>query len=425
MDACDAAAKEHFLARQPIVTAAGDLFGFELFFRTAGTGAAEQDDVEATAAVIANVLGELGIERALGQFLGFVNVTPLFLQTDLVEILDPQRIVLELPAATRITGPLVQRCAELARQGFAFAIEAGEGDLAAAAPLLRLARFVKIDSIRTAPERLAAVAGALKARSIRVVAEGVESAAALDRCRRAGCALFQGYHFAAPEMIAARRAVPAKAAMLRLLSLAYAGAPIGEIEAALKAQPSLGYNLLRLVNSAASGLRQPIGSLRQALLVVGHRQLQTWLQLLLYAGEHGKGDGHSPLLQTAAMRARLMELVARRARPGTTDLPDRAFMTGMLSLMDRLLGVTREGLLADLNVADDVRDALLRGAGVLADLLYLAQALERDDRPTIAALLARFPGLEVGRLLAEQLAAFMWANSLFREATLPMAARRG
>jgi EAL and modified HD-GYP domain-containing signal transduction protein len=106
-------------------------------------------------------------------------------------------------------------------------------------------------------------------------------------------------------------------------------------------------------------------------------------------------------------------------------LHDRAFMAGMLSLMDVLLGVSRAGLLEDLRVADDVRAALLQGTGVLGDLLALAAALERDDRDAVAATLAARPGLGLRELLADQLTAFEWANSLFDEVGSPRAARRG
>src|SRR5262245_2018182 len=424
MNAPETHAKDLFLARQPIVSPSGDLYGFELFFRAAHVDAAEyEDDVEATASVVANALGELGVHRTLGRFLGFVNVTALFVQTDLVEILDPDRIVLEIPAATRAGAALVKRCADLSARGYMFAIDGCEGDLSGVMPLLPYAKYVKVDSTKVTPERIAVLAKTLQARKIEVIAERIETAEAFARCRDAGCALFQGYHFAAPQVLTGRRAAPAKAAMLRLLSLVTRDAEIDEIEQALKQHPNLGYNLLRLVNSAAGGVSHNIGSLRQALLLLGRRQLQMWLQLLLYAGDNANRQ-QSPLLQTAAMRGRTMELAAQRLDPGARDLHDRAFMTGMLSLMDVLLGVTREGLVDELNVAEDVRGGLLHGHGVLGQLLGLAQTLERDDRAAVGVILAACPGLEVRGLLEAQVAAFEWANSLFEEAGSPRAGRR-
>jgi hypothetical protein len=67
-------------------------------------------------------------------------------------------------------------------------------------------------------------------------------------------------------------------------------ADTSEIENAFKHEPGLTLDLLRLTNSAASGLTTRITSLRHAIAVLGRRQLQRWLQLLIYANaDSGKG----------------------------------------------------------------------------------------------------------------------------------------
>lgn len=58
-------------------------------------------------------------------------------------------------------------------------------------------------------------------------------------------------------------------------------------------------NLLRLTNSVASGVRTRITSLRHAITVLGRRQLQRWLQLLLFAGQQRQAGANLLLLQLA------------------------------------------------------------------------------------------------------------------------------
>ena len=84
------------------------------------------------------------------------------------------------------------------------------------------------------------------------------------------------------------------------------------LESLFKREPGLSINLLRLANSAAVGARVQIDSLRHAITLLGRRQLQRWLQLLLYTDPSGITYA-TPLLQLAATRARLM--MARE--PGT------------------------------------------------------------------------------------------------------------
>lgn len=68
------------------------------------------------------------------------------------------------------------------------------------------------------------------------------------------------------------------------------------------------YNLLRLVNSVAVGARTRISNFSQAIAILGRRQLQRWLQLLIYANNLAEGNSWNPLMQLAATRGRLIEL---------------------------------------------------------------------------------------------------------------------
>ena len=102
--------------------------------------------------------------------------------------------------------------------------------------------------------------------------------------------------------------------LLKLLTLVTQDAESREIEAIFREEPKLSYNLLRLVNSVAVGAKTTITSFHQAIAVLGRRQLQRWLQLLIYANQHGQDDSPNPLLQQAALRGRQMELLSQIGR---------------------------------------------------------------------------------------------------------------
>ena len=105
--------------------------------------------------------------------------------------------------------------------------------------------------------------------NVRIVAEKVETPAQFEQAKALGIDLFQGFHFARPELMSAKRAKPTKLALLHLLSLAMGDAEIKEIADEFKRHPNLAVTLLRLVNSAAAGMRQPVTSLRHALILLG------------------------------------------------------------------------------------------------------------------------------------------------------------
>ena len=159
------------------------------------------------------------------------------------------------------------------------------------------------------------------------------------------------------------------------------------------------------MNSAAFAVNTTITGYAQAIAVLGRRQLQRWLQLLLYA--RGSADGlPNLLLPLAALRAGQLEMLCKRDGGGR-DEQDLAFMTGAFSLLDRLLGMPMAEILADLPLPAHVAAALLRREGLLGQRLLLA---ERGPDP---ASLER-AGIKAATWWDSQLHAHHWAIQVGR-----------
>jgi len=247
---------------------------------------------------------------------------------------------------------------------------------------------------------------------LRLVAEKVESADQASRCMTLGFQMFQGYHFARPQIISGKRPDPAKLALLRLLTLSMGDAEVAVIEQEFKHHPNLAYNLMRMVNSVACGLPQKLNSLKHGIVVLGRKQLQRWVQLLLYTAGRSSSRMISPLLQMAATRGKLMELIAAVDRPRDMEYQDRAFMTGILSLLDTLLGIPLPEIIDQLNVADEVKSALLGRQGRLGRLMTLMEKKEANDVAAVHCLLGELAILDLGALTTMELEAVIWTNSI-------------
>jgi EAL and modified HD-GYP domain-containing signal transduction protein len=189
------------------------------------------------------------------------------------------------------------------------------------------------------------------------------------------------------------------------------------IERAVKKDASLALNLLRLVNTPAVGARQRIDSIGQALMLLGRRQLQRWLQILLYADPSARGHTLSPLLMLATTRGRLMELLAQRLRPGQRNLSEIAFTVGIMSLMDVLFEIRMDDLMEQIPMIDEVSEALLHRTGFFGELLRLTESIERMDNaeedltPSLKSL-----AISSDDLLELEVAAFEWSDSVVRYA---------
>ena len=408
--------EEIFIGRQPILDRGHELFAYELLFRSGRqkNSAEVLDDLQASASVISHAFADLGVEQALGPYKGFINCDASLLLSDLLEALPSDKIVLEVLETVEVTAEIVERCRALKALGYTLALDDFVNYQEKFRPLLDLVEIVKVDLMPLDAAGLAATTRTLRQWPLKLLAEKVDSRELANSCHALGYSYFQGYYFAKPTIIAGKKLGHSQISLMRLLGLVLDDAETPQLEAVLKAEPGLTMNLMRLTNSASTGIRTKITSIRHAIAVLGRRQLQRWLQLLLYTSPSGK-PVVSPLLQLAASRGRLMELLADRLHPGRGDLEDMSFMTGIMSLMPTLMSVSLEEILRGIEIPGSVRDALEAHTGELGVMLKLTEALETGDGPACSGITHQLPGLDsesVNACLAQALA---WANNIGRE----------
>lgn len=408
---------EVYLGRQPILDHAQNVVAYELLFRSGqNTTSGVTDDLLASSNVIINTISEFGINSILGGRSGFLNVSYALLMSDALELLPREQMVLEILETVAVDDRLIERCRELKSKGFKLALD----DFVynpVYDPLFEIVDVVKFDLLAMSMGELERTMKTLKRwPHIRFLAEKVEDHEQFNRCKELGFSLFQGYFFAHPTVLSGKKANPNQITLMKVLDQLARDAEIPEIERNFKESPTLSLGLLRLVNSVAMGLPNKVGSLRQALVVLGRRQLQRWVQLLLYA--QGSSEISSPLMTMAAVRAKFMENLCL-AMPGhnkpNDELRERAFMTGILSLVDTVLGIKMEDVIKQFSLVDEVKEAVLRREGLLGDMLAVIEKVENGDFSAVGDILSRI-GLTVNDLNKAQFEAIQWAASLGEEA---------
>jgi EAL and modified HD-GYP domain-containing signal transduction protein len=159
------------------------------------------------------------------------------------------------------------------------------------------------------------------------------------------------------------------------------------------------------VNSAAFAVSTQITSFNQAISLLGRRQLQRWLQLLLYARQQADGLPNL-LLPLAARRGAQLEALCKNSG-AERDECDLAFMTGVFSLLDRLLHMPMTDIVAELCLPQHVSDALLGRSGILGQWLRLT-----ETDPSREALGAA--GVTPADWWNSQLHAYHWAIQVGR-----------
>ena len=363
------------VGRQGIYDRDRSLVAYELLFRAHGRDSAdlaegaEQD--HATSQVISATFGDFGVEQIAGSKPLFINLTRGFFTGELPMPCSPSQVVLELLENIEVDGPLMAGLHRLRAQGYRIAVDdfAGEeGRL----PAVAVADYVKIDVEATGEdfERVVTLTRRHNPRAV-VVVERIEDDELFERCAAAGADLFQGYGLQRPVTLEAVSLTPSQLVCLRLVrALTGAEASIGEIEALVASDPALSLRVFRTVTSAAFGTRSEITSLRQAIVLLGRRQLCSWVVLMLLGGVTS--------VDTEALTMVLARAAAcSRLAPGD---PDVAYTAGLLSGIASVLGVPGDELVETTGVALSVRSAIVSGGGEAGAALQAVLAYE-DDEP--------------------------------------------
>ena len=155
-------------------------------------------------------------------------------------------------------------------------------------------------------------------------------------------------------------------------------ASVEKLEEAITLDPTLAFKLLRYINSPAFGLRVEVSSFRHALMLLGHQRLKRWLALLLASAS--KERDMKPVMFAALRRGLLMEELVRASVGGNEEqMRSEAFICGVFSLLDRMLGEPFSKLLESVPVPQTVRVALVEGEGPFRPFLDVVHAVENES----------------------------------------------
>lgn len=371
------AAADVLVARQPILDARMEVVAYELLFRAPGATEADVGTAEAaTSQVIVDAIGEIGLDDLAGGCRAHVNVSRDLLLAVRPLPLPPERVVVELLEDQVVDTELVAVVRELVAAGFTVALDDFVYE-PALEPLLELADIVKLDVLAHGRDGTLGQLERLRGRGLTLVAEKVETHEDVAFCRDAGFELFQGYFYARPELVRGRGVPSARlGSVATLAELQRAAGSFERLEDVIGRDVALSYKLLRYANSAYAGGRRSVGSVREALVLLGARTVQQWATVLTLAGI---GDRPEALITTGLLRARACQLLAG---PDDRVADARAFTTGLFSVLDALLGAPLEDVLEVLPLEPEVTDALLRHRGPAGAALAAVLAYERGVLPT-------------------------------------------
>jgi c-di-GMP-related signal transduction protein len=362
------------VGRQPLYNPAGDVVGYELLFRGAGTEVvASRQNAYATSQVIVNAFTEFGLPELVGDHTCFINLTREFIVGELALPFEPGRVVLEILETVEMDDEAIAGVARLVEQGYPIALDDFVFGLGHER-LLDIASYVKIDVLDYDVERITAVVAACRQYpGIRLVAEKVETAEHTELAHELGFELLQGYALSRTQVVSIATLAPSRLHRLELLgALTGPETDLERIVSIVTSDPALTFRVLRATNAASGGVTRRVSSVHQAVVMLGGRRIREWVTLMLVSDIAEASDEH---LSMAMARARLCQTIASRLGASA----DSAFIAGLLSGVSDVLGVPAADLVSTLPVGADVITALVDGTGPLGEVLSMVQAYEEAD----------------------------------------------
>lgn len=376
----DSFMKKIFIGRQPILNTKEELIAYEVLFRDTKANFCDVDNSFATASVIANTVYNFGIDNILDNKKGFINFNYEMIMNDkMIDILPPQNIVIEILETMKIDKAVVNKCKDLKQKGYLLAVDDFIGDEEHYKEILNIIDIVKVDLIGV--KDLKSTTEKLKKYNVELLAEKVETKEEFELCKKLGYSYFQGYFFAKPTIIEGKKIDASYHSLIKLVEILERDADIKHIVDIFKEESGLSYQLLYVLNNTVSAVKKEITSIQQAISMLGISNVRKWVMLLLYMqdSEDKANCKCNPICQMALKRAKMMEVFEKHRKNSTKVTIEEAFVTGLLSLLDVLLGVRKDEIFSEISVSGDIKYSILNCDGKYSDILSLVISMEKRD----------------------------------------------
>jgi EAL and modified HD-GYP domain-containing signal transduction protein len=398
-----------FVARQPILDLEQKLFAYELLYRSSFNNSCDAaDGTSATMAVVREAFLVLGTQLT-GKNKVFIKFNVDLLKKKVPLTLRPDTTVIEILANVGADRTGVELCRELKGAGYTIALDDFDPASDEARALVDLVDIVKVNFRHASTEQRAEIVKSQSAKKAVFLAEKVETLEEFFEAQRLGYLYFQGYFFGKPQIVSTRNILANKTNCLSMINeINRPDMDFPGLEDIIRRDTYLTFTLLSYINSAFFGLRDSVGSIMQALALLGEREIRRWACLVLMAF---MGTDKPPeVTKTSLIRGKFCECLAMKTRlaPKAPEL----FMTGIFSMLDALVGRPLYELLDRINVSNDIRIALTTGENQHGEILQLVFAYERALWEEVE-LRADKLSLQKADIVSDYEKSVQWAEQVF------------
>ncbi|WP_457622900.1 EAL and HDOD domain-containing protein [Persephonella sp.] len=380
---------EVYLNKIPLLDKNKKIFAYELTLRDK---AENPIPVEEFAEIIANI----SLEKIAGPHILFVKVDPHILSQEILDYIPEEKTIFFITKVSQDVIPVIK---ELKSIGFRFAFPLNK-DFETTKNLADFVFFnvskLKEDLIK----KLVTINFPFE-----FVLEGIKDEEEFEHYISLGYKFFRGDFILKPQTIVGKTIEPSKAAIIQLFNQINEEFDPKKIEEIIKKNPDLSVSLLKYINSAVFSFREKITSIRHAISILGQKNLLQWLLLYMYRTSENTSYAET-LLELAAERGKTMEIISEKLNLPKEEI-EKAFLIGVLSLMDKLLKMPREELIKELNLDEEINKALVSYEGKLGKTLLIVEKIDEGNLQEVSHVLDEM-GLNINDIMSAQVQAYAW-----------------
>jgi len=363
-----------YVARQPILDSNLQVVAYELLFRNGEDNCFPGiDPDQATSNILTNNHLTLGLEEITGGKTSYLNFHTGTLVSNFPDFLDPKKVVIEILEDVTVNDDLLCAIKAIKEKGYTLALDDFDFD-PKWEPFYPYIDIIKVDVLQFTIIEISRFINTILHLKVTLLAEKVESSKHFEQLKMLGFTLFQGYFFARPEMMKQKKITTTKHGVFELIALSSEiNLDFDAMSYIFKGDPGLTYKLLRFINNPTFGHRQEITSLKHALIYIGDLELKKFIALLAISDLSDSKP--SEIMRLSLVRAKFCEQIS--ALKKDSENPPKAFLTGILSLIDGLLDHNLDTVLEMLPVHQEIKSALLNEKNHLFFYLALAKHMEQ------------------------------------------------
>ena len=378
-----------YIVRQPIKDVAGNTVGYEILYygeNQAFSSENVSNGAEFAAADTVYTFLTQNSTKALKGTLNFMTFTTMLLMKKTPRLFDKNDLVIQIDDSVIIHPLSMHFVQQYAREGYKIAVNEFQFAPRYLA-LLDGIDYIKLNIQTVGDLNLRNVIEIAHSMHKRCIVTHIDTSERYQKAVALGADALEGPFVAEKMTTKAHSSAYIQSNFFRLMVAVTRDEPnVEEIEQLIAADASLTYALLKIVNSAYFALRHRASTITQAIMILGLGQLRQWIYLMSASNAESEADpGSEDFLKCSFMRANFCSELMNHAK----DMPiskSEAYLMGMFSTLNSLIDAPLDEILAEVPIAEEIKDALLRHEGRCGKLYDLVLSYEAADWDRISTL---------------------------------------